>query len=578
MNIFLKNIFSKINKFLFQKNISKNFSTRKIFFLIAGTVFYFLFFSSAIFFQNCAQIVQPTGGKRDTIPPRIVKEKSTTNFQTNFIKQRITLTFDEWIKLEDPFNQVVISPPLNERPDVKLDSKKVIFDFSKDEVLRANATYTINFGNAVRDLSENNPAKDLRFVFSTGSVIDSFSLRAKITDAATGAPVESAVFMLYDNLSDTVVRKLKPFYFGRSNAQGVATIENVRAGTFKAVALADKDQNYLFNPETENIGFLDSNLIVTDKFLKSDTLAHTYNITVFESVKKQRLITKETDKYGVVKILYANEPKNITLTIDSAFGKTVTEIVKDTLLVWYDAGKDFSGNLIARHDTVSDTVRVRSKGRVDFMKKNKFAFNIGGDVLPKHLVKPIGINYNFPISKIDTAFITFTDTSKEKKKINYHIDKDTAAERKIIFDAPLTEGIYFLKFYPKALTNIYGMVNDTMAFKIIVPSEKDYGVILLSVTNLDSTRQYVLQLITGGGTLEKEFVVKNTSKFNKRIETLLPDDYTLKIIEDTNRNERWDTGDYDTHRQPERIFRKKIQGLRANWELEEAINLETLKE
>ena len=553
-------------------------SVGKIFFLFAGIFFYFLFFSSALFFQNCAQIVPPNGGKRDTIPPRIVKEKSTPNFQTQFTKQRITLTFDEWIKLEDPFNQVVISPPLNDRPEVKLDGKKITFDFSKEEVLRTNATYTINFGNAVRDLSENNPAKDLRFVFSTGNVIDSFSLRAKVTDALTGAPVENAVFMLYDNLSDSVVRKLKPFYFGRTNAQGIATIENVRAGTFKAVALADKDQNYLFNPETENIGYLDSNVIVTDKFLKSDTVAHTYNITVFESVKKQHLITKETDIYGVVKILYADNPKNIKLSADSTFGITATEIVKDTLLVWYDVDKDFSGNLIARYDTVSDTVRVRSKGRVDFLKKNKFAFNTAGDVLPKSLVKPLGIHFNFPVTKIDTAFITFTDTSSAKKKINYSIYKDSADARSIIFDASLTEGLYLLKFYPKALTNIYGMTNDTIQYKVSVPSEKDYGVILLSVKNLDSTRQYVIQLVTPNGAIEKEFIVKNSPNFNKRIESLLPDDYNLKIIEDTNKNGRWDTGDYDTHRQPERIFRKKIQGLRANWELEEVIDLETLKE
>lgn len=567
MNSFSKNNFQK---FFFKK--INFFSTRKIFIFLSGIFFYFLFFSSAIFFQNCAQIIPPNGGKRDSIPPRVVKEKSTPNYQTNFLKQRITLTFDEWIKLEDPFNQVVVSPPLNERPEVKLDGKKISIEFAKEEVLRTNATYTINFGNAVRDLAESNPAKDLRFVFSTGAVIDSLSLRGRVTDILTGLPVENAVFMLYDNLSDTVVRKLKPFYFGRTNAEGVATIENMRVGTYKVVALLDKDQNYLFNPETENIGVLDSNIVVDGSFLKRDTVAHTIPITLFEPIKKQRLITKETDKYGVVKMLFTKEPKDVKLNIDDAFGKTTTEIVKDSLLVWYDVAKDFNATIIARYDTVSDTVRVRSKGRVDFLKKNKLVASQTTGGLPKHISKPIALNFNFPIAKIDTAFIVFTDTSAAKKKLAYHIYTDSTSARRLLFDATLPEGLYNLKFFPQALVNIYGMANDTMIYKVGIPSEKDYGTIILSVTNLDSMKQYVFQLVTGSGTVEKEFIVKSSKTYNNRIDQLVPDEYTLKIIEDTNRNGRWDTGDYEKHRQPERIFRKKIQGLRANWELEEVIS------
>ena len=182
--------------------------------------------------QGCANIVAPTGGAKDITPPNIIEAKSTKNFQTNFKKQRIEMTFDEWIKLEDVFNQVVVSPPLNEQPQVTQDGKKIVFEFGKKEELRENATYTINFGTSVKDLAEGNIAKNLRFVFSTGAIIDSLTVRGRVVDAVTGLPTEGAVLMLYDNFSDTVVRKIKPFYFGRTDKNGEAIIENVREGKF----------------------------------------------------------------------------------------------------------------------------------------------------------------------------------------------------------------------------------------------------------------------------------------------------------------------------------------------------------
>ncbi len=207
----------------------------------------FLLFMPFLFIQSCANIVAPTGGAKDEVPPKVIEEKSTPNFQTNFKKQRIALTFDEWIKLEDVFSQVVVSPPLEEQPQVTQDGKKVIFEFGKKEILRENATYTINFGAAVKDLSEGNVAKNLRFVFSTGAIIDSLTVRGRVVDAQTGLPTEGVVLMLYDNFADSVVRKIKPFYFGRTDKNGEAIIDNVREGKFKVFALLDKDLNYLYN-------------------------------------------------------------------------------------------------------------------------------------------------------------------------------------------------------------------------------------------------------------------------------------------------------------------------------------------
>ena len=364
--------------------------------------------------NGCANIGALNGGTKDTTPPRIITARSTPNYQTNFKKQTVRLVFDEYIKLEDVFNQVVVSPPLNERPVVESkDSRSVILTFGKDEILRENATYTVNFGTAVKDLNEGNVAKNLRFVFSTGDKIDSLSVVGKIVDAVSGQPVEGALLMLYDNFSDTVVRKTKPFYFAKTEKDGIARIENVKEGRFKAFALVDKDQNYLFNQDVERIGFPDSLLTISlannapkrfapdtssslgrvenqditpsipkntlPKNTAKDTAKGASNVKIetsnfkirlFDPVRKSILMTKETDKYGVVKLIYNQEPTKTVINFDQNGQTVATEVSKDTLLVFYDMPQDASWNLMAKTDTFkTDTIRVRTKGRADFLKK-----------------------------------------------------------------------------------------------------------------------------------------------------------------------------------------------------------------
>ncbi|MEM9850056.1 MAG: Ig-like domain-containing protein, partial [Bacteroidota bacterium] len=148
-------------------------------------IFSSLIFSSFILIQ-CANPGTLTGGPKDEQPPRLDSLESTPNLQTNFEVQDIVLTFDEWIKLNNPFTQIVVSPPLDPKPEVSLKGKSVLIEFDETTELRANATYTINFGEAIQDLTEGNPAENLRFVFSTGDFIDSLEVSGQIKDLEKG--------------------------------------------------------------------------------------------------------------------------------------------------------------------------------------------------------------------------------------------------------------------------------------------------------------------------------------------------------------------------------------------------------
>ncbi|MBL7815196.1 MAG: Ig-like domain-containing protein [Saprospiraceae bacterium] len=559
---------------------------------IKNSVFFLV---SIALLQSCANIVAPTGGNKDTTPPKIVESKSTPNFQTNFKKQRIELTFDEWVKLEDAFNQVVVSPPLNEQPKVEQVNKKIVFEFGKNEVLRENATYTINFGNAVKDLSEGNPAKDLRFVFSTGAIIDSLTVRGRVIDAVTGVPTEGAVLMLYDNLADSVVRKIKPFYFGKTDKNGEAIIENVREGKFKVFALLDKDLNYLFNQDVEKIGFPDDFFNVTAEFtaskLRSDTAKITkrdslskadslkrvaqansglINIRLFDPPKKWQLLTKETDKYGVIKLIANQDPTGSKVTFDNVNQKIATEISKDTILLYYDLPSgDAAWNVYVKNDTSqTDTIRIRPRGRVDFFKKNKTLVPLNmQSSFAKNPAKAFSLTFANPIENIDNQKIILLDSAKKSTPLS--IRRDSSSQRRLIFEANWVEGVpYNLTVQPDALTDIFGLKNDTVTTKIQVQKKAELGTIIIKVKGLDSLKHYVVQVLSGSGLVEAEFFVDNKTALEKRIEMMQPDEYKLKVVEDTNRNRRWDTGNYDKKTQPERIFWKTIEGLRADWEVE----------
>ena len=132
--------------------------------------------------QSCAQQAQLNGGIKDIIPPKLDSLRSTPNHQLRFVKQPITLYFKEWVKLSDISKQVVVSPPLKEAPEVKLNGRAVVFTFAEKEVLKTNATYSIDFGDAIQDITEGNKVK-VHYTFSTGDQLDSLVVRGVVVDA-----------------------------------------------------------------------------------------------------------------------------------------------------------------------------------------------------------------------------------------------------------------------------------------------------------------------------------------------------------------------------------------------------------
>ena len=204
-----------------------------------SSIIYFLFFISflsiiAIIGPGCAQIGAPTGGPKDTIPPRLVNASPKLN-NTNFSGNKITLTFNEYVDLKDLQNNILVSPLPKINPTIDYKLKTVTVKL-KDSLL-PNTTYVINFGNAIVDNNEGNPLRNFTYVFSTGNSIDSLQQSGKVIIAQTGKTDSTLIAMLYRNADDSAVQKRRPDYVAKLRGNGSFNFTNLPAGRYNIYAL-----------------------------------------------------------------------------------------------------------------------------------------------------------------------------------------------------------------------------------------------------------------------------------------------------------------------------------------------------
>jgi len=247
---------------------------------ILFTVFTFsLFYIISVGITGCGQIGMPTGGPRDSIPPRLVSASPALN-STNVTSNKITLTFNEYVDLKEAQTNVLISPYPKKNPSVDFKLKTVTVKL-KDTLL-PNTTYSINFGSAIVDNNEGNPYKDFTYVFSTGNNIDSLKLSGKVIIAETGKFDSTIIALLYRETDDSAVQKRKPDYISKLSGDGSFTFINLPPGNFNLYALKDGDGGKTYNSKKEMFAFADAVVTVSE---------NTGPVTLYASA-----IEKETQK------------------------------------------------------------------------------------------------------------------------------------------------------------------------------------------------------------------------------------------------------------------------------------------
>ena len=330
----------------------------------------------AFFAQQCANAVAPTGGPKDNTPPRVI-EAVPVNQSINFSGKKIEITFDEYITLENANQNVLISPPLSEKPDIKLKNKTVVVKFKEN--LAPNTTYTINFGSAIKDLHEGNLFKDYVYSFSTGDHIDTLAIAGKVLDAADKKPVENAYVGLYagdrDNL-DSLPMTVAPNYITKTDKEGNFRLAGLADKKYLVFAIKDVNSNLYFDQPNEEVAFLDS-LVQASCLQKPvppalDTMANdSLTMQVDTLVKAKDSIVFETE----TTTMYDQNALNLTLymftEVDSTQVLLEKKLIEEGLLrfVFRHPAQDAaimtpemlpdSFNLVTRHSIAYDTVWFR---------------------------------------------------------------------------------------------------------------------------------------------------------------------------------------------------------------------------
>lgn len=526
----------------------------------------------ALLYYSCAEQVSPTGGDKDTRPPQIDSSQySTPNGSLNFDEEEVILTFDEWITLNDVFNQVIISPPLQEEPEIKVRRRSVVVSF--EEKLRDSTTYTINFGTAIQDITENNVNQDFRFVFSTGGFLDSLRLRGELKEAATGNPAKEIMVMLYDDFSDSAVHKQKPLYFARTDESGRFQFYNLRADSFRIFALDDKNSNYKYDLDNERFAFLEEGFNLTDS---SELYV---KLRLFEKQAPLTFFQDNLIDYGQVDLVFNRQPYGVEILPLNAPAdyRQYRSKEENAIRLWFEGSFEDSLVLHLRDgEMVNDTVVLDLPDKTVFLAKlDTLALAEEGDKSRRpspqgQAANPkvasdaaVVLKFNRPLQQIDTSLLTVLDTAGQAFPAQYQID---TLREQLLIRAEWVPGLtYRLQAEPSSIQSWYGdSFQDTLKTKWDIGNASDFGLLTAKLTDAKPYVPYVLELRKGEELVRRVRLMAPDTV--QQFRTLPPGSYTLQVIEDENGNGRWDTGSYADRRQPERIITSDKQTVKAAWE------------
>ncbi len=427
---------------------------------------------------NCANPIPPQGGPRDSIPPQIVLEESTPNFRTDFRPERIDLTFDEWVRLEKARQQLIISPPLRPLPEIRLRKKTVQLIFADTIPWRENATYVINLGTAVQDLTERNPAVDLRYVFSTGPVIDSLAVKGRVVEAYTGEPVKDVSVQLYEALADSVVRAELPFYVARTREDGTFTIKNLKAGTFRLLALEDQRNDYLYKETNERVAFPDSLITIAP----GDT-TDVGTLRIFAPELPFRRLKADTSRYGRIAIAYSRPPYDVTVRAEPPIALLPPAVDGDSLEFYYDALRTETTDLILSRDTTyQDTLRLGLGRREAFRQTDTLRIASRGSA--QSPLRPLRLVFSQPLDSVVSAgILLLADTLEEP--VNFTLQIDSTDRRALLVNSSWREDLpYRFQALPGSVVDFFGVANrDTLDYRFRTDTRANFGNLRLYVTN-----------------------------------------------------------------------------------------------
>lgn len=518
---------------------------------------------SFLFLTQCAQVVQPTGGPKDTTAPLLV-QTLPENKKLNFKEKSIQLLFDEYVIVDNIQQKLIITPEVENPYTFKLNNKTVFINFKKP--FPDSTTFTLNFGDAIKDFAEKLPVKNLKLVFSTGPSIDSAKISGTIKNLMTDKPVFDALVGLYKTSDTLNPEKQKPYYFSRTDSSGRFSIENVQAQRYSLIAIDDKNRNLLYNSKDERMAFVEQSI------LPSSVDSTNYTLNLFLSDLTVPRVQRTSPKVNNYSVVFNKNMDSVRVRFPNKDSLSYFLEQPNTLKFFNKQGApDTTLAVITAVDSIGQSFEIEQK--IAFLPKRGKDRQAEPFSLHTTPDKNQGINrdftyiltFNKPVEFIDPAKIHFVKDSTSKQSLN---------EFKWSWNTYKTELTILGKSNAKdslklsiAKTAIISIENDTVATQLLKHhflSEEDFGIIRGKV-DADTSTAYFIQL------LDTNFKLVQTSYKSPYVFTKIqPGDYHMRLIIDRNKNKRWDTGNYHEKIQPEKIifFPGKIT-VKSNFEYDD---------
>lgn len=504
---------------------------------------------------SCANIVPPSGGPVDKLPPSVQKE-SPPSGTVNFSQKHIEICFDEFISISEVEKNVFISPSLKTKPSITVSGKCLHIALDRNETLLANTTYTINFGSSIADLNESNKAFEYSYAFSTGSFIDTLYVGGLVTNSFTKQKVSGFTVGLYNHICDSCVEREKPLFYTKSIAGGVFKINRVKPGKYYVAGFKDENSN----------GMAD----------KGELFAFTSN--PIEVTDSNRIVSL----FAYTKPLYA--PGSIIDTVYKAKGETGLVFYKNPFVPLIKTTYPYRWTNRSDFDTLflySNTNTFTEPVEIIYPQKNiiipSFINNEKG--VPSQWVNvsqkedTVLLSCSTPIASVKKDSISL---KKDSVQLSFKLIKKDSFSIALLPEKKLLPGTYVLSLGTGAVSDIFQSVSAKNVTYVVIKKPEDFGTIGLNLVNPKKT-PVVLLLVDEKNEVYREIIAPVEGMI--KLKDVLPGIYKLKIIFDTNKNGIWDGGDLNTAQQPERVvFLSTSFQVRPDWDLDNnPVDIESFK-
>ncbi|WP_111668868.1 Ig-like domain-containing domain [Algoriphagus litoralis] len=493
------------------------------------------------------------GGPRDEDPPKLV-EANPLNQSLNIKPEIITLTFDEYIKLENASKGIIITPRLN-KDEIVFTALKNQVSIKLNQELEDSTTYVFNFQKSVVDISEENPAENLKLVFSTGNSIDSLSVTGSISYLFPPSKPDfsNVIVGIYPVNDTTDVFTASPYYLSQTDSTGKFSITNIKAGDYLAYAWKDSNGTLKAEFKSEEYDFLLDTLTINKNLENIQFNLSKADLTPIRIMR--------TGQYGNNFDVVLNRMPIETTIKNEELGKEYFYTLSDNRIRIYP--KNPTNDSIPFNITLQDSVGFQKDSLIwakfpeSERKPDKLQVTANSG---KSFYNTLEIELKFtkPIQSInfDSLYITY-DTASIIPIVPSMLQFADSVKRdllKVTLSIPdtVSRDVFTIKASDSTFLDIENQVNETLLSANYRKLKRENLADEISGRILDAKPPFIVQLLNSKNELIREEFLENTDAYSFKL--LEPGTFKIRVIEDLNGNKRWDPSNFLQKRNAERVF------------------------